>query len=999
MGRGLAGADDPTSGVSPRSDNDGVSTTPTSVPLVGRDRELAALTRLAGVSGPPAPGMVLVSGDAGIGKSRLLEALIERAVGAGWRVAVGHCVDLGGSPMPYLPFAEVAARLQATRPEIMERLGTRWPAVRRLLPSHAGGAEHAARLASEPLDRGAFFESLHAVLDELGRASPLLLVIEDLHWADQSTCDLLSYLFTRRFAEPVSIVASYRSDDLHRRHPLRPIAAGWVRLPGMHRLELEPLPDAEIRRLVQALHPGPLTASDLETVVDRAEGNAFFTEELVAAVGSASVPRDLAGLLLLRLDSLAPDAQLVVRAAAAGGREVRDAELAAVTGLSADRFEAAVRSAVEYLVLVPEGEGFRFRHSLLAEAVYADLLPGERRRLHSAFVAALNQPDARRTAADLARHALAAEDHLIAYAASTRAGDDAMAAGGPDEAARHYALALDLLAGSLVLPTASGPPADAVTVTEKAAAAAAAAGHVLRAEALVATQLRRSPPETPAPDRARLLIALAEAAVLSESSTDLVAVAGEAVDLVPAEPPTTLRARAVATYAMALAAARRDEEAVRWVDEGLAMPPELRAGEPTAQLQTVMARITERGGNAGKSEQILRRLLESLVGTGDAAEVRVLYQLGWTQLEQGELATSLETFRRAAQRSRELGRPFAPYGADARVFAGLVAYQIGQWDLALSLTTTEGEQPPSLAAAGLASITLAVCAGRGETAGWPALLDRIRAEWTTEGMVAIHSAAAAIDLYGDAGHLDQAVAIYEDLVACVATLWGSTDFQAQIRLVGLLLGQMAAAAPDLPPQRRAELVARADELAEVADRARGMGRRQERGMESHAWLARTRAERLRLRRAAGQPVAPAELAAAWQESVHAFAVYGQPFEMARSQARLAAALRAAGDGAGAAEVARAAERVALGLRAAPLLAELRPLTGSRPTAASVDVLTAREREVLLLVAAGRSNREIGEQLYVSAKTASVHVSNILAKLSARSRTEAAAIARRRGLLD
>ena len=976
-----------------------MSTTPTRVPLVGRDQELVTLTRLAGVLVPPASGMVLVSGDAGIGKSRLLAALTERAVAAGWRVALGHCVDLGGSPMPYLPFTEVTARLQATRPEVMDRLSTRWPAVRRLLPGQASGSESAARPTSEPLDRSAFFDSLHAVLEELGRANPLLLVLEDLHWADQSTCDLLSYLFTRRFAGPVSIVASYRSDDLHRRHPLRAIAAGWVRLPGMHRLQLDPLPDAEIRRLAQALHPAPLTASALEAVVDRAEGNAFFTEELVAAVGSASMPRDLAGLLLLRLDSLPPDAQLVVRAAAAGGRQVRDAELAAVSGLSPDRFEAAVRAAVEYLVLVPDADGFRFRHSLLAEAVYADLLPGERRRLHGAFVVALSRPGARSTAADLARHALAAEEHTIAYAASAQAGDDAMAAGGPDEAARHYALALDLVDAGLVQPATGGPPVDRVTVTEKAAAAAAAAGHVLRAEAIVAAQLRRTPPGTPAAERARLLIALADAAALSDSSTDLAAVAGEAVDLVPAEPPTTLRARAVATYAMALAAARRDEEAVRWVDEGLAMPPALRAGEPTAQLQTVMARITERGGNAGESEQILRRLLDSVAGSGDAAEVRVLYQLGWTQLEQGELALALGTFRRAAQRSRELGRPFAPYGSDARVFAGLVAYQTGQWDLALSLTATEGEQPPSLAAAGLASITLAVRAGRGETAGWPALLERVRAEWTTEGMVGIHSTAAAIDLHGDAGDLDQAIAVYDDLVACIATLWGSTDFQAQIRLVGLLLGQMAGAAPDLPPHRRVELAARADELAEVADRARGMGRRRERGVESQAWLARIRAERLRLRRATGQPVDVPELVAAWQESVQAFAAYGQPFEMARSQARLAAALRASGDAAAAAEVARAAERVAAGLGAAPLLAELRPLTGTRPDRSSADLLTAREREVLLLVAAGRSNREIAEQLYVSAKTVSVHVSNILAKLSVRSRTEAAAVARRRGLLD
>jgi DNA-binding NarL/FixJ family response regulator len=966
---------------------------PAAAPLVGRDAELAALTRLSGVRPTPTSGLVLVSGDAGIGKSRLLAALAERATERGWRVALGHCVDLGGSPLPYLPFSEIAARLEATRPEVMSRLASRWPAVRRLLAAQPG-----ATAPSDPVDRTAFFESLHAVLAELGREAPLMLVLEDLHWADQSTYDLCSYLFTRGFTGPVSIVASYRSDDLHRRHPLRSIAAGWSRLPGLSRLELDPLPDEQIRALVEVLHPEPLAEADLQTVVERAEGNAFFTEELVDAVGGAAMPRDLAGLLLLRLDSLDADARLVVRAAAAGGRQVRDEVLAAVTGLPPDRFDGAVRSAVEYLVLVPDEVGYRFRHSLLAEAVYADLLPGERRRLHGAFVTALVAQRLHGTAAELARHALAAEHHEAAFAASVQAGDDAISAGGPDEAARHYALALDLLdAGRRGLRGVTAGP-DVVTLTEKAAAAASAAGHLQRAETLVADQLQRLPADAPAVDRARLLIALVEAALHTESALDLVAVAGEAVQLVPDEPLTTLRARAVAAYGTALAAVRRDAEAVRWLDEGLAMPPALRTGDVTAQLQTMLARVSERDGRAGESEQILRRLLDVTAGSGDISEVRVLYQLGWTELEEGRLGCALQTLERAAQRSAELGRPFSPYGAGARVLAGLTAYQLGEWDRALGLVELDGEQPPVVAAAGLASVTLAVRAGRGQEAGWGELMARIRSEWTADGMVALHSTAAAIDLHGDAGHLDRAVTAYDQAIACVGALWGSTDFQAQIRLVSLLLGQMATHAPLLPPDQRAAVVARADELTAVAVGALGMGRRQQPGAESRAWLTRLRAERLRLGARTGAEVDPDELVEAWRASAAAFASYGQPFELARSQARLAAALRAHGDLAAASATAHEAEQAARTLQAAPLLAELRPLTGSRPPSAGSDLLTPREVEVLDLVAAGHSNREIGERLFVSSKTASVHVSNILAKLSARSRTEAAAIARRRGLL-
>ena len=227
-------------------------------PLVGRAAELAALAAAAGLGPPPRPGLALLSGDAGIGKSRLLAALAEQAVARGWRVAVGHCLDLGGSPLPYLPFSEIAARLQATRPEVLQHVLARWPAVARLLPTAGSPGPQEGAGPGEPVDRVAFFASLHAVLGELARTGPLLVVIEDLHWADRSTCDLLSYLFSRGFADPVSVVASYRSDDLHRRHPLRTVAAQWSRLPGMVRVELGPLPDTAVRELVQRLHPGPL---------------------------------------------------------------------------------------------------------------------------------------------------------------------------------------------------------------------------------------------------------------------------------------------------------------------------------------------------------------------------------------------------------------------------------------------------------------------------------------------------------------------------------------------------------------------------------------------------------------------------------------------------------------------------------------------------------------------------------------------------------------------
>ena len=963
-------------------------------PLVGRARELDELSELVGVVGPPTvAGAVLLGGDAGIGKSRLLAALTERAGAAGWEVAVGHCLDLGGSPVPYLPFIEIAGRLATVRPEPVAELATQHPSLRRLVASGTSGT------AGEPADRGLFFEAVHVTLSALAVEQPLLVVVEDLHWADQSTYDLLTFLLTRGFTAPVGLVGSYRSDDLHRRHPLRPLLAAWNRLPGVRRLELGPLPDDDVRALVGSLRAGPTTAAELQDVIERAEGNAFFAEELTAAIGTSDTPRDLADLLLLRVDQLEPDARLVARALAVGGHRLSDALLAEVCGLDHDRFEVAVRAALDRNVLVSDRDGYGFRHSMLGEAVEADLLPGERARLHDGFTRALAARTERGTSADLARHALAAGRLTEAFAASVRAGDEAAAVGGPDEAARHYARALDLVASGRVDPARVHPPVARVDLAERAVVETAAAGMARRAEGLAADELARQPADAPAADRARLLVALVEAAEVYETASDLVALAGEAERLVPAEPPTVLRARTVATFAVALMRSGRVDAAVRWAEEGLAMPPELRPGETTIKLRSVLAKVEERRGDSAESERILAELAAAACAADDPAEIRIRHQLGGVLLEQGRMPEALASYRLAAEQSARLGRPFAPYGSEARVFAGLVSYQLGRWDDALAIARKDVDQAPSLPAAALAAVELLVRAGRGDRAGWPALLERARPEWEAEGLVAMQSGAAAIDLHGDAGDLDGMLVVHDTVVATMSSVWRTPAFQGRIRLTALLLGQLAPLVPGVAPERRAALLELGERLAVEAEAATEVGRHREPGPEGQAWLQRVRAERLRLRWLAGQATDADELRTAWSSSVHRFAAYGHVFETARSRARLAAALRASGHDAEGGRVAGAALDAARALGARPLLDEVRPLAG-RPDATGPggDVLTPREAEVLGLVAEGLSNRDVGQRLFISTKTASVHVSNILAKLGARSRTEAVSFARRRGLL-
>lgn len=951
---------------------------------------------------------VLVAGDAGVGKTRMLAELRDQARRAGWQVLIGHCLDFGDSALPYLPFTEMFGRLAAQSASTAAKLVDAYPAIARLMQSNRLLAE--AQPDGTRVERGDLFEAVRSALSMVAGDGPLLVLIEDVHWADQSTRDMLSYLFARRFSGRVSVVASYRSDDLHRRHPLRAAVAEWSRLPGVARLPLPPLADAHVRELVRLLHPSPLPEADITKIVQRAEGNAFFTEELVAAtsLGHRSLPTDLADLLLVRLDKFDEATRLVVRAAAVAGRRVPHTILADVVGLDSDTLDRALREAVEGHVLVPIGaNGYGFRHALLAEAIYDDLLPGERVRLHAAYADLLASSDVDSTAAELARHARLAHDLPTATRASIQAGDEAMALAGPDEAAQHYEMALELLADPAIAATQD---VDIVQLTVKASAAALAAGQVFRGLALVQEQLKALPTDAPPAQRARLLVALAGAAVLSDSHVDLIEVTSEALSLVPETERTPLRAMVLSAHSRAHFDRNRDEDAVRWAIEALQLAGELGLPDVLAESATTLARAGERSGDPENSRRSLEQTIADARAAGEvAAELRGLFTLGGLFYEQGRLEDARHVFETACRRAGDTWRPWAPFGVDARLMAAIVSYVSGDWDSACAIVDVAGEAPPPMAEATLAAVSMIVAAGRGEQRGFD-LVPHLRAWWSRDGLTAILSAGAEIDLHGDAGDLDAAIATYDEVVATVTNLWRMPAFQARIRLSALVLGHLAATASRSVAIERTVLMERGDRLLADATLSAEQGsvRGGKRGPEGEAWLARVAAEHLRLRWLTGIEVPPeAELVSAWERTVARFEEFGHTFEVARSQARLGAVLRATGRTSEAAAVLDLARTTAQRLRAEPLLAELRALGGSGGPGGSAaphvatrqsETLTARESEVLALVAQGLSNREIGGQLYISAKTASVHVSNILAKLGASGRTEAAAIGRRRGLL-
>ena len=985
--------------------------------LVGRDAELTEIASLLGVrslSDGPDTGSAgerhhaVLSGDAGVGKTRLLMELRDLAVAAEWRVVAGHCLDFGDSALPYLPFSEVLGRLEAELPELVAKVTYEHPALSRLRPGRrVMGVDPQqtdradAGESDGSVDRADLFTAVHALLEAAAEPAPLLVVVEDCHWADQSTRDLLSFLFSRPFEGPVAVVASYRSDDLHRRHPLRRQVAEWTRLRGVERIQLSPLPDDDVRALVALLAPSGLSDRELETIVGRAEGNAFFVEELVGAAGMSddSLPMDLTDVLLVRLDRLDDHSRQAVRVASVAGRKVAHDLLAATSGLDGRQLEEALRKAVEMNVLV-SGEGrYSFRHALLGEAVYDDLLPGERVRLHAEYAAALAEGRASGTAAELARHARLANDLDAALNAAIRAGDEAAAVGGPDEAAQHYQQALELLADPARRERYAG---DVSKLAVAAAAAVTNAGQPQRAAKLLGEQLAQLPADAPAYARSRMLSARADALFVTEPDEDPLTVSQQAVDLLP-DDMGGLRAKVLAVHARILSGYGRYDEAQAVGLDALAVAERLDLHELVSDIVTTLSGLKKAGPKEGLRSALADAVERAVASGAVHAEMRARFFMGRSYQDWAEYADAERWFRSAMDTAVEAGIPWAPYGFEGRWQLAWVLYVNGDWDQVLELTDVTGEHAPPIAAALLESVRLLVRSARGEPVG-----DRARAlrrYWESEGSVAIHSAAAELAEAGRADDPHAVVDVYRDVVAVLGRIWHEW-FSARIRLAAITAAAIADRMPKLSAAERAAYLEDVERLLEdghtvlqkYADPSGHWG------PEGRAWMKRLDAETLRTRWLTGTDAPPQEdLVDTWRDTEQLYADFGHVHELAVVRVTLAGILRATGDAAGAREVGDLAREAAHQLGAQPLLDDLKALPSAGSALGRADgpsgTLTAREAEILALVAEGRSNGEIGKQLFISAKTVSVHVSNILGKLGAAGRTEAAAIARRRGLLE
>ena len=986
--------------------------------MVGRDGELSRLLTLLDDAEAGRSVVALVSGDAGVGKSRLISEAVALAAGRGFTVLSGHCAELGDS-VPYLPMAD-ALRGAAQSSGVRDALSSR-PALNRLLPEGTDGQredEDRSGLARQQMLGGVL-----GLLTELAAAAPVLLVLEDLHWADASTRDLVIFLSRMLHRERVALIGSYRSDDLHRRHPLRPVVAELQRLPSVISVDLAPLDPSALAEHLTATAPGRIDATVLNDIVARAEGNAYYAEELLAAsfgpVAPAghgphdrgSLPAGLAALLLSRVEQLSDAAQQVLRAAAVAGRKADDELVQAASGLEAGEYEAAVREAVTHQMLVPDGtEGYVFRHALLREAVYGDLLPGERTRLHATMSALL--ADERRlmmpgTAAELAQHCLASHDIPGAFAASVRAGDEAERLGAPAEAHRHYDHAL-MLWERVAEPEKTADMARA-KLGLKSATNAADSGDYERAVHLLRRLRQALAARGPAEDvllASRIGERLASYLMLLDdykARDEAIEVARATVDTTPADPPTWQHARSISTYANTLLNENDYTLAREWAEHGLAAARAAEAPWVEADALVTLGFISNREGRNDEAIKVLTQAhRQAREAKNLGVELRAACYLAQAHLELGDLTIGAQVAHEGTQRASQTGLNMAPYGLDVQHLHFQCHFADGKWDHAQEIADGFPVRVTSIPEAYLSSMALFIDVARGNPAveerrawiepfwsmhGFDEFIARgLLAEhalWQGDTTQALTEAQAAIDV-----SFEPLWGYYPSVIRPAAVaLSAHADRAAQARAVG----DDAAAAAE---------VAAAAELLDAAREGAAFPKRPKfiLGPEGRGWLARAEAE---YRRLGGDNDAQA-----WQAVLDAFGP-DYVYEIARTRWRLAEALAEAGRRDEAAEQWRQAAQTADRLEARPLRRALDDLArrariGTVPDdqaqGAVLASLTSGEREVLRLIAAGRSNREIAAVLYIAPKTASVHVSNILGKLGAASRTEAAAIAHREGLI-
>jgi len=1001
----------------------GVALRVSSPVLVGRAAEAGQLWAAFERAQAGSPATVVVAGEAGVGKTRLVAELIGRVRGQGALALAGGCLDVGEGVVAYAPLVEALRSLiGAVDPAELERvLGGARAELARLVPELGpleAGAE--AATGAGALVPGRLFELLLGVLHRLAGRGPLLLVVEDLHWADQSTRDLLGFL-VRNLRAGVVMLLTYRSDELHRRHPLRPFLAELDRSGRAERLELARLGRRELSELLAGILGEPAPAAMTLEILARSQGNPFFAEELLAARGggdggSGELPEALRDLLLARVEALPQPAQRLLQVAAVAGQRVHHDLLAEVAAQPSGDLVELLREAVAHHVLVAEDDsgGYAFRHALVQEAIYDDLLPVQRPPLHAAYaraLAALIEERGDAAAAELGRlayHWYTAHDLGRALLASVQAGQAAEAGFAQAEAAGHYERALELW--EQAPEAAASSPLDRRALLQRAAQAADLAGAHTRAVALISQALTETDDDAEPLQAGVLLERLARYQWGAGDTAAAMAAVERAVAIIPAEPPSAERARALAAHGQLLMLRSRNRAAQARCEEAVAAAR--RAGARAVEghaLNSLGSSLGRRGHlEAGVAHLQQARAIAAELGDPDDL-CRACHNLGCTYLDNGRFQDAVDAELECLDLARRFGA-IGGYGPAAIATAAEALLWLGRWDQAERLVSEAFDLDPEpkamvtlLLPRGLHRLWRGHLEGARKDLNW--ILERSKTSLEPQDSVPAYAWLAAEATW--AGRPEDARATVAAGLALLDEV-DQADLVAELCLAGLaaeaaLAGRAVARRDEKARGQAARIAVSLLERARAAAGADGVAVTG----AVRAMLLTAEAERTRVA-GPGDPGRWAQAAGAWDN-------LGCPWPAAYARWHLAEALLEAGaPREEAAAPLQQAQATARGLGAAPLLGEVEllarrarialapePVAGgdaTKPAAPGDELgLTPREKEVLALVADGRTNRQIADALFISDKTASVHVSNILAKLGVANRAEATATVHRLGL--
>jgi DNA-binding CsgD family transcriptional regulator len=863
-------------------------------------------------------------------------------------------------------------------------------------------------------------------------------VIEDAHWADRSSRDLLTFLIgNQRAISGLLIIVTFRSDELHRTHPLRPLLAALDRIDWVDRVELPRLSQHDTAELALRILGREPAAGLTEALYRRSEGNPLFVETLLCCDGELSpeLPESLRDLLLDSVRRLPEDTQEVLRIASAGGAVTGHALLTAVTGLDDGALIRALRPAVTANVLRPQGDGYAFRHELIREAVHDDLLPGEHGRLHSRFAEAIDAAPGLvppgRAAVEMAHHWHSAHDSVWALIAAWQAAAQAGRAVAAAERLSLLARVLELW--DQVPDAAERIGADHALVLEEAVSAAYDVGDFARGIALATSALKELDPATEPVRVAELLRNRSHFRTKlgrKDFGQDLeVALAYVPADVAPAT-------RVDILLALARCAPHLVNKERSYAEEALAVARQTGDEVNEAKALLTMAMFDADPGQQALSDS---RSLELIAQARTTAERRgaddVLLTAAVNESHLLEGAGEHELAAAAARR--------ATANADvqrlSRISGSLLAinqaeplFALGRWDEALTVINQATDlylAPGPMHRTMLHVIAGCITAGRGDLAATArtvlAARDALRSARyedqhqlplaRLEILLALGTDSPAAALAATVQALDR----FEESGGSPRYVWPvvTAGASAVLAAAGLTVTDRNPGDQRL----RDEAAAVAARLRTVAEKLEAFGRVQQAHQLTFAAADASAAQLL----AEGpfsreEASGPAALLAAWDEAAAAWAALSEPYPLAWALLAGAQVALADGDREGATERLQRAGPLAAGLDAHPLgdeIAVLARRAGLRqagqdkngasarhgaavPGGTNADLgLTGRELEVLRLVAAGRSNREIAAELFISPKTASVHVSNILGKLGAASRGEAAAKAHTLRLFD